>query len=266
MKPLQSGLTAQKCLEEFKSILGNKTFYRGLALTPSDYSNLLMSSSMSATEAKTEKDSIKSVKKSVEHHLLKWRDEKSPILSVTEYPDVATVVTKGYARDADKLVYVFEIELPKLDTFGYRETFGAFSKELEPKKVTTVLENLGEKKKVVMQNTVNGVREAVSWDVYDQSTIVREVAYDSRLESFVYGEIPSSYIRSVKVFSEAELRVYDMRPILPTERVEVFAQFKIGTDPKAKTRFLRLFDGKIPLYSATSHCSDLLNRSFDKLE
>lgn len=256
-KPLESGLTPQAYLAKFKELLGRKIFYRGLALTSSEYNQLMKSHAMSASEAGAEIQLQKSVKQSVEHHLLKWRNEKSPILSVTDYPDIAAIVAKGYANNADKLVYLFEIEIPKLDVWGYLETFGVFPTEMEPTAKIVAVENLGEKKTIVTQNVVDNVRATISWDVYEQSSIVREVSYDSQLESFVYGEISNSLIRSVKVFSQDDLKVYDLRPILPEERSEVLEQFAIKSDPEAKKRFFDLLNKNPSIYSVRYNCDNL---------
>jgi hypothetical protein len=266
-KPLSTIQNAEECLNQLKTLIGEQRVYRGIALTPEEFSKIVSHGKMEASQTVSASDEIGSIKKNVQKHLLKFPGEKTPVLSVTSYPDIAAVVAKGYATSKDKQVYLFEYNMPKLDVWSYEAAYGQMNGDIKPSATTATIENIGQKTKV-SETYIDpkGIRVTNSWDVYEKSIVLREVEYGEHLESFIYGEIPNKYINSVKVLTKEDLAPYDWRALRPDERAEILKDFNLTFEDNAGKNFKLLLSQKPSVYRPSSNCLSVLQNLFFKAD
>ncbi|MGK5086906.1 hypothetical protein WDW86_05060 [Bdellovibrionota bacterium FG-2] len=104
--------------DKFKQFLGETTLYRALALTPEEFETIQrvgIGSKLAHLKTLQANYFEKSLNQEMDLRVTKvggnWLD---PLMSVTDYPDVANAVASRYASPGKK-VYLFTLKVPELD-------------------------------------------------------------------------------------------------------------------------------------------------------
>lgn len=180
-----------KARKLFAESLGYKKAYRALALSPTEYEQVIregLHSRVLRNENILDSMFTENLSHRVLNRILGQEPEGDSFLSITDYPEIAEAVAARYATpEQGKKVYLFELKVPVIDTIFISQNgpfrMGYYSKDIVTKKIVLL-------------------------------PSMKNFSFDAKAESFVMYKIEPSEIigaKEVDLKSISELSFREMR-------------------------------------------------------
>ena len=197
-RPYTGGLTSEKLREEFSRSLGTTRVYRGRGMTEQQFSEMMQNfSGLKPRNGPSVIDfETSDLQKILINHANPIHRETGSVQSVSCFPDNALSMGAGITDEPGKSVYLFTLEIPKLDLISFNKPpycWSRFTTELRQE--AEAMDLPPDMKEQFVEGFAYGPHKLLGIIAPNGELAYRSLEHGS--EYFVYGDIPIGSTKSI---------------------------------------------------------------------